>query len=150
MNCSDQIRANTEIYVKTRKEKKHGANNSEKITVVTAWSHAFSGIDWLSPLLLEGLFIQVGVCWIRLQSFRLSEQLSYLNCLSWRWLKPNILIWIGRVCICLYSVESIKLPMWLIRSLAVIARFKWRFGLEIGVLITNSISILWPLEQLRV
>jgi len=40
MNCSDQIRANTQIYVKTRKEiitvQERGFHyNSEKITMLT-------------------------------------------------------------------------------------------------------------------
>jgi len=36
------------------------------------------------PLLGDMLFIQVCICWIRLQNFHLSKPLSYLNGLFWR------------------------------------------------------------------
>jgi len=69
MNLRDQTRANTQIYVKNRKEKiteKERAfqYNSEKITMVIAWSHTLGFLGLIDcPPLVGGclVFIQVGI-----------------------------------------------------------------------------------------
>ena len=90
--------------------------NSKKTTAVTIWSHVLGFLRLNDPPSLVGgglLFIQVSICWIRLHSSHPFEDISYLTCLSWRQLEPNILIWIGRARICPYHIQ---LPMWSLSS----------------------------------
>ena len=128
MNLRDLIRINTQIYVKIQKKKSRYMRefhyNSDKIIMVTVWSHVleFSGLIDRPPSHWRRSRIYTSWClWIGSHSSLVTEHLSDLNCLSWRWLKPNILIWIGRAHICLYQLVSIQLSIWSIRSWAVTA-----------------------------
>ena len=117
-----------EKITEREREKFHCENDDNK----SGFSVVLGFLAWLvgrsiprSLSCWKGSVIYTGGCyWIRLQSSHLSEHLSYLNCLSWRRLEPNILIWIGRACICHYNVVFVQLKTWLIHSLTVTVEFK--------------------------
>jgi len=80
--------------------------------MVIPLSHALGFLGFVDRPLLIGenpLFIQVGFCLDKVIEFSSSEYLSYLNCLSWRRLESNILIWIGRTYVRLYPGIFIQL-----------------------------------------
>jgi len=86
---------------------------SEKITMVTVCSHAleFLGlIDRTSFYWRGSIIYTCGCLWISLQSAHLFKHLFYRNCLSWRRLELNFLIWMGRAwfIIIQWSLSSCK------------------------------------------